>query len=44
MLLNDYNVDIEKRDGIFSRTFAVNESSRIFLHPSIFFIKDSRSA
>ena len=43
MLLNDNIVDIEKRDGIFSLTFAVNEFSELFLHPSVFSIKDSRS-
>ena len=44
MLLNDNIVDTEKRDGTFSLTFVVNQSSGIFLHPSIFSIKDSRSA
>ena len=44
MLLNDDIVDIEKPDGICSLTFVVDEFSALFLHPSIFFIKHSRSA
>ena len=42
MSLNDDIVDIEKADGIFSSTFVVDDLLGIFLHPSIFFIKDSR--
>ena len=36
MLLNKDIVDIEKPDGIRSFTFAVDEFSELFLHPSIF--------
>ena len=43
MLLNDYIVDIEKPDGIFSPTFVVDEFLGLFLHPSIFSIKHLRS-
>ena len=34
----------EKYDGIFSPTFVVDDFSGSFLHPSVFYIKDSRSA
>ena len=44
MLLNDDIVDIENHDGIFSPTSFVDEFSGIFLHPSIFSIKDARSS
>ena len=44
MLLNDDIVDIEKPDGICLLTFVVDEFSGLFLHPSIFSIKHSRSA
>ena len=44
MLLNDDIVDIEKLDGMCSLTFVVDEFSGLFLHPSIFSIKHSRSA
>ena len=44
MLLNDDIVDIEKPDGTFSLTFVVDEFSELFLRPSIFSIKHSRSA
>ena len=44
MFLNSDIVDIEKLDGVFSFTFVVNELSGLFLHPSIFSIKHSRSA
>ena len=43
MLLNDDIVDIEKPDGMFSPTFAVNQFSKLFLHSSIFSIKHLRS-
>ena len=43
MLLNDDMVDIEKQDWICSLTFVLYESSRLFLHPSVFSIKHSRS-
>ena len=43
MLLNDDIVDIEKRDGICSLTFVVDEFLVLFLHPSIFSIIHSRS-
>ena len=42
-LLNDVIVDTEKPDRIFT-FFVVNEFSGLFLHPSNFFIKHSRSA
>ena len=35
MLVNEDIVDIEKPDGICSPTFAVDEFSGLFLHPSI---------
>ena len=38
MLLNDDIVDIKKPNGICSPTFAVDELSGLFLHPSIFSI------
>ena len=44
MFLNKDIVEIEKPDGIFSLTFDVDESSGLFLHPSIFSIVHSRSA
>ena len=44
VLLNDDIVDIKKPDGTCSPTFVVNEFSGLFLHPSIFSIKHSRSA
>ena len=44
MFLNDDTVDIEKPDGICLPTFVVNEFSGLFLHPSIFSVKDPRSA
>ena len=43
MFLNDDIVDIEKLDGICSTTFVVDEFSGLFLQPSIFSIKHSRS-
>ena len=44
MFLNDDTVDIEKPDGICSLAFVADECSGLFLHPSIFSIKHSRSA
>ena len=44
MLLNDDMLDIEKPNGICSPTFVVDELSGLFLHPSIFSIKHSKSA
>ena len=44
MLLNEDTVDIGKPDGICSLTFVVDEFSGLLLHPSIFFIINSRSA
>ena len=44
MLLNEDIIGIEKVDRIYSPTFVAEEFSRLFLHPSIFYIKDSRSA
>ena len=43
MSLNDNMVDIEKPDRICLPTFIVNDFSELFLHQSIFSIKDSRS-
>ena len=43
MLLNDDTVDIEKPGGICSRTFVDDELSGLYLIPSIFFIKHSKS-
>ena len=37
-------VEIEKPDGIHSPIFAVEEFQRLFLHPSTFSTKHSRSA
>ena len=44
MLLNENTADIEKPDGICSLTFAADDFSGLFLHPSIFSITNSRSA
>ena len=44
MVLNGDIVDIEKRDGICSSTYVVDEFLRLSLQPSIFSIKHSRSA
>ena len=44
MLLNVDIVDIENPDGIYWLTFAVDEFSGLFLHPSTFSIILSRSA
>ena len=44
MLLNEDIVDIEKPDGICSLNIVVDEFSGLFLHKSIFFIKNSRPA
>ena len=44
MLLNEDIVDIEKPGGIRSLTFVVEEFSGLFLHPSIFFVRQLRSA
>ena len=44
ILLNDDTRDIEKPDAMYSPTFVVDEFSGLFLHPSIFSIKHSRSA
>ena len=43
MVLNDDIVDLEKPDGICSPTFVVNQFSGLSLHPSVFYIKHSRS-
>ena len=43
MPLNGDNVNIEKRDGICSVAFVIEDFLNLFLDPSIFFIKDSRS-
>ena len=44
MLLKDDIVHIQKSDGICSPTFVENEFPGLFLHPSFFCIKHSRSA
>ena len=44
MHLKDDIVDIEKSYGICLPTFVEDESSGLFLHPSVFFIKHSRPA
>ena len=44
MLLNDDIVEIERPDEICSLTFVMNEFSGLYLHPSVFSIKHSRSA
>ena len=44
MPLNDNVVEIEELNIIFLLNFVVDDSSGLFLHPSIFSIKDSRSA
>ena len=44
MLLNDDILDSEKSDEICSLTFVVNQFSGLFLHPSVFSIKQLRSA
>ena len=41
-LIDDF-VDIEKAYGICLLTFVVKDVSGLFLHPSILFIKHSRS-
>ena len=38
MRLNEGIADIEKLDGICLLTFVVDEFSRLFLHPSIFYV------
>ena len=43
MLLNEI-IDIEKPGRICLSIYVVNNFSRLFLHPTIFFIKDLRSA
>ena len=43
MLLNKDIVDIEKPDGICSLTFVADRFPGLFLHPSVFSIKHSRS-
>ena len=43
MFLND-TVDIEKPDETYSPTLVLNELLGLFLHPSDFSIKHSRSA
>ena len=42
LLLNDDIVDTENSDGICSPTFVADEFSGLFLHPSIFSIKQLR--
>ena len=44
ILLNEDFVNTERPDGICPLTFAVDEFSGLFLHPSIFSIAHSRSA
>ena len=44
MIFHDDIIDIERAGGIYSPSLVVDDSSGLFLHPSIFSIKDSRSA
>ena len=44
MLLYKDIIEREKPDGIYFHNFVVDESSGLFLHPSIFSIIYSRSA
>ena len=44
MILNNDILEFEKNDGISFPTFDVNELTGLFLHPSIYSIKHSRSA
>ena len=44
MLLNNGIVDIEKPDRIWSATDVVDDFSGLYLHTSIFFMKDPRFA
>ena len=44
MSLNDDIVEIEKPDGICSSTIVVDDFSGLLLHPSMFSIKNLRSA
>ena len=44
MTVNDNLVDIEEPRGISAASFAEDAFSGLFLHPSIFSIKHSRSA
>ena len=44
MPLNEDIIDIEKPDGICSLAVGVDECSGLFLHPSVYSIKDSKSA
>ena len=44
VLLGDDIEEIEKSDSACSATFVEVEFSQLFLHPSTFLIKDSRSA
>ena len=44
IFLDEYIVDIQKPDGICTLTFAADDFSGLFLHPSIFSIIYSRSA
>ena len=44
MSLNDNIVDVEAPDEILSPAFVLDDFSGLFLHPSIFSIKDSRYA
>ena len=44
MLLGEDIIDIEKPDGICSPTFYLDKFSVLILHPSVFYIKDSKPA
>ena len=42
MRLNGGIIDIDRRDGICSLSFVIDNFSELFSHPSIFTIQDSR--
>ena len=44
LFLNEDIVGIEKHDRVCSLTFAVDEYSGLYLHPSVFSIIQSRSS
>ena len=44
LLSKAHVVEVEYLQGICSSTFGVEDFSRLFVHPSIFSVRDSRSA
>ena len=42
MRLNGGIIDIDRRDGICSLSFVIDNFSELFSHPSIFTIQDSK--